>query len=86
MRIPLKMVIGTSLLVVLSNTLFAVSAHFLIGTIDLTLIYFLTVGSAAGAIIGPRLLTQTNTDHAENRIRYAYAAVMAILGMVMMIG
>lgn len=86
MRIPLKMVIGTSLLLILINTLFAVSAHLLIGKIDLTLVYFLTAGSATGAIIGPVLLTKTNTDHSENRIKYWYAAVMMALGVIMIVG
>ncbi len=85
MRIPLKMVIGTSLLLILINTLFAVGAHFLIGKIDLTLVYFLTAGSATGAIIGPGLLTKTNTDHSENKIKYWYAVVMMVLGMIMIV-
>ena len=31
MEIPLKLVIGTSLLVILANTVFAIGAHFLVG-------------------------------------------------------
>lgn len=59
MRIPFKMVIGTSLLAVLVNTIFAVGAHFIVGKIDLTLVIFLTAGSTLGAIIGPRLLAKS---------------------------
>ncbi len=86
MHIPLKIVIGTSLLIVLINTFFAVGAHFLIGKIDMTLVLFLTAGSAIGALTGPRLLTNVKTDRSENKFRYIYAAVMSILGILMIIG
>ncbi|MDA3953386.1 MAG: sulfite exporter TauE/SafE family protein [Bacteroidales bacterium] len=85
MRIPLKMVIGTSLMVVLVNTLFAVSAHFIMGRIDLTLVYFLTSGSLVGSLIGPGLLAKVKTVNSENRVRYMYALVMIIIGVLMLI-
>lgn len=85
-RMPLKLVIGTSLLVVLSNTIFAVGAHFFIGKIDLTLISFLTVGSVIGAVIGPKFLSKIKTDKSENKVRYLYAAVMVVLGILMIMG
>ncbi|HCE57751.1 MAG TPA: sulfite exporter TauE/SafE family protein [Prolixibacteraceae bacterium] len=86
LRLPLKLVIGTSLLVVLSNTIFAVGAHFLIGKIDFTLVCFLTVGSMIGAVIGPKFLSKIKTDKSENEVRYLYAAVMIVLGILMIMG
>lgn len=86
MNIPLKIVIGTSLMVVLVNTFFAVGAHFLVGQIDLTLVIFLTAGSIIGAILGPVILTNIKTDSSENNIRYIYAMVMVAIGLLMMIG
>lgn len=85
LRIPIKLVIGTSLLIVLVNTIFAIGAHFLIGQIDLTLIYFLTAGSAIGAMVGPRLLNKSMINKSENRARYWYAAVMVTLGILMIL-
>jgi uncharacterized membrane protein YfcA len=85
MRIPIKKVIGTSLLVVLMNTIFAVGAHFLIGKIDLTLVYFLTAGSTIGALTGPKLLAKVKIDRSGNKVKYGYAAVMIALGILMMI-
>jgi len=85
MHIPVKMVIGTSLLIVMVNTLFATGAHFLIGRIDLTLVYFLTSGSAIGALAGPGILAKIRTDRSGNRIRYGYAAVMLALGIIMVV-
>ncbi len=87
MRLGLKIVIGTSLMIVLVNTFFAVGAHFLIGQIDLTLVIFLTSGSAIGAVIGPLLLSNSSrVNKSENSIRYGYAAVMAIIGVLMLVG
>lgn len=86
LNVPIKMVIGTSLIIVLVNTLFAVGAHFLVGQIDLTLVYFLTAGSAIGAFAGPKLLSKSKIDKSENNARYGYAAVMVALGVLMILG
>lgn len=83
LRLPLKLVIGTSLFVVLINTVFAVGAHFLVGKTDLTLICFLSAGSVIGAIIGPKFLSKIRTEKSENKMRYLYAVVMVVLGIVM---
>ncbi|MFV0591986.1 MAG: sulfite exporter TauE/SafE family protein [Draconibacterium sp.] len=86
MEIPLKLVIGTSLLVVLANTVFAIGAHFLVGQIDLTLVLFLTGGSVIGSVLGPNLLSKMKTDKSENKARYIYAFVMVIIGVLMIAG
>ncbi len=86
LNLPIKMVIGTSLLIVLVNTTFAIGAHFLVGQIDLTLVYFLTAGSALGALSGPKLLSKSKIDKSENNARYWYAAVMVALGILMILG
>jgi len=85
LKIPFKKVIGTSLIVVLLNTVFAVSAHFLIGKIDLTLVSFLTAGSVLGAVAGPKLFSKMKLDKAEKSAGYWYAAVMVIIGVLMII-
>lgn len=85
MRIPLKMVIGTSLLVVLVNSLVATSAHFVVGQIDLSLVAFLTSGSALGAIIGTTWLARSRVEKSENNIRHVYALVMIAIGVLMIV-
>ncbi|HSH50718.1 MAG TPA: TSUP family transporter, partial [Bacteroidales bacterium] len=77
--------IGTSLMVVLSNTIFAVGAHFLIGKIDLTLVSFLTAGSIVGALIGPGFLSKIKIGNSENKVRYLYASVIIVLGILMIV-
>ncbi len=86
LEIALKMVIGTSLLIVLCNTVFAIGAHFLVGRIDLTLVCFLTAGSAIGALAGPFLLAKAKLNKAEKTAGYWYAAIMAAIGVLMIIG
>ena len=86
MKIPFKLVVGTSLLVVLVNTIFAVSAHFIVGKIDLTLVIFLTAGSTIGSILGPRLLAKTRINKSENKAKYAYAIIMVAIGILMILG
>jgi len=87
LRIPIKLVIGTSLMIVLVNTLFAIGAHVFVGHIDFTLVYFLTAGSALGAVTGPRLLAKSKKiDRSENKARYWYALVMVVIGILMIVG
>ena len=86
LHIPLKLVVGTSLLVVLVNTVFAIGAHFLVGSIDLTLVLFLTAGSAIGALLGPKILSKINVGNSENKVRYLYAMIMAAIGILMIVG
>lgn len=85
MGIPLKIIIGTSLIVVVFNTVFATVAYFFIGEIDLTLVSFLTAGSVIGAMAGPQLLSKIKLDKAEKSAGYWYAAFMIIIGVLMII-
>jgi uncharacterized membrane protein YfcA len=84
-RLPVKMVIGTSLFVLVVNTSFAVGAHFLMGQIDLTLVALLTAGSIPGALLGPVILSNIRTDNSESSIKYVYATVMVLIGILMII-
>jgi hypothetical protein len=85
MRKPVKIVIGTSLMVVMANTTSALGAHFLVGEIDLTLVYFLTAGTILGALIGPKLLKGAKLERIDGPIRLWYALGMILFGIVMII-
>ncbi len=85
MRIPLKVVIGTSLMVVMANTISSLGAHFLVGKIDLTLIYFLTAGTVIGSLLGPKLLKDVKLERIDGPIRLWYAFGMILFGIVMII-
>lgn len=85
MNLPVKLVIGTSLIIVLINAIFATGAHFLIGRIDLTIIGFLTAGSAVGAFIGARLFSRIKFEKKESKVKHIYALVIAAIGLLMIL-
>jgi uncharacterized membrane protein YfcA len=85
MRKPVKVVIGTSLMVVMANTASALGAHFLVGEIDLTLVYFLTAGTIIGSLAGPKLLKGARLERIDGPIRLWYALGMILFGIVMII-
>lgn len=83
MNIPLKKVVGTAIIIVSVNTLFAIGAYFLVGRIDMTLVLMLTAGSLIGSVLGPRALSHMEVQRSEKKIKYLYGAVMIVLGIVM---
>jgi uncharacterized membrane protein YfcA len=85
MRMPIKLVVGTSLMVSAVNNFSALGGHFLVGDIDLTLVYFLTAGAIIGALLGPRLLAGVKIGRAEGPIRIWYALGMIVFGIIMII-
>jgi len=85
MRMPIKLVVGTSLMVSTVNTFSSMGAHFLVGDIDLTLVYFLTAGTIIGALLGPRMLAGIKIGSAEGPIRLWYAFGMIVFGFLMII-
>lgn len=85
MRMPVKLVVGTSLLVSTVNTFFGLGGHFLVGDIDLTLVYFLTAGAVIGALLGPKILAGVKIGRAEGPIRIWYALGMIVFGIIMII-
>lgn len=85
MRLPIKVVVGTSLLVVMLNAIVGVGAHFVVGQIDLSLVAFLTAGSVIGALLGTKLVAKSNVEKSENNIRHIYALVMVGIGVLMIL-
>jgi len=84
-RLPVKVIAGTSLLIVFVNTVSALGAHFMVGKIDLTLVYFLTAGTIIGAFAGPRLISGVRIERSENSVRFWFALVMMAFGLLMII-
>jgi len=67
------------------NNFSAIGGHFLVGEIDLTLVFFLTSGAIIGAILGPKLLAGIKIGKTENPIRLLYALGMIVFGIIMII-
>jgi uncharacterized membrane protein YfcA len=85
MRMPLRLVIGTSLLVIFGNTFAALGAHFMVGRIDLSLVLFLTAGTVIGALLGPHFLSGVKVESAEGPVRGWYAVGMILFGIFMIV-
>ncbi|MEE4177778.1 MAG: sulfite exporter TauE/SafE family protein [Bacteroides sp.] len=85
LRMPIKMVVGTSLMIIFVNTVSALGAHFLVGEIDMTLVYFLAFGATIGAFSSPRLLAGIRIGRAEGKIKQYYALAMALVGLIMIV-
>ena len=85
MHKPVKIVIGTSLMVVMVNTASALGAHLLVGKIDLTLVYFLSAGTIIGSLVGPGLLKGVKLERVDVPIRLWYALGMILFGIIMII-
>jgi uncharacterized membrane protein YfcA len=85
MRMPVKLVLGTSLMVSAVNTFSALGGHFLVGEIDLTLVYCLTAGAIIGSLLGPKLLAGVKIGTAEGPVRLWYGIGMIAFGIIMII-
>ena len=84
-KLPIKLVAGTSLTVVFINTVSALTGHLFIGIIDLTLVWFLSAGAVIGAFTGPKLLAGVELEKREGRIRQSFAYLILAFGLIMII-
>jgi uncharacterized membrane protein YfcA len=62
-----------------------IGAHFLVGEIDLTLVYFLAGGAIFGAFAGSRFLGKVKIGRAEGHIKQWFAIALAVFGIILII-
>lgn len=79
--IPAVMVVGTSVFVLIFNSIAGVGGFYLLGRLDLTLIILLGGGAAVGAFTGPLLLKKIDPKTFENIYGPVLISVMAIFGL-----
>jgi len=84
LQLPIKLVIGTSVLIVFINALAGFGGHLIVGEIDPGLILKLGSGAAAGAFLGPRLITRIRPERNEGRIRNVFALIVMVLGIILL--
>ncbi len=80
LQLPVKVVIGTSVLIVFINAMSGFGGHLLMGEPDLQLIFLLGSGAAAGAFVGPRFLTGIRPERKEHTFRYVLCLLLILLG------
>ncbi len=83
LQFPVKLVIGTSVMIVFINALSGFGGHIFMGEIDVQLIYLLGSGAAVGAFIGPRLLAHIRPERKEGLVRYVFAVLVIIMGVLL---
>jgi uncharacterized protein len=86
LKLPIKVVIGTSVMVVFFNAVSGLGSHLVVGQVDLWLTLLLGSGAAAGAFTGPRLLTLVNLDKAEGAVRLTFILLILATGILMLTG
>ena len=79
--LPAAMVVGTSVFVLIFNSVAGIGGFYLLGRLDLTLIILLGGGAAVGAFIGPVLLKRINPKTIEKIYGPLLLSIMLIFGL-----
>ena len=79
--LPAAMVVGTSVFVLIFNSIAGVGGFYLLGRLDLTLVILLGGGAAVGAFIGPLLLKKINPKTFEKIYGPVIVGIMLIFGL-----
>ena len=83
--LPAVMVVGTSVFVLIFNSIAGIGGFYLLGRLDLTLIILLGGGAAVGAFIGPLLLKKINPKTFEKIYGPVLVSTMVIFGLGLLI-
>jgi len=85
LKFPVKLVIGTSVMIVFINAMAGFGGHILLGEVDPLLIFWLGSGAALGAFIGPRLLVSFRPEGKEGSLRYIFSAIVVAMGILLIL-
>jgi uncharacterized membrane protein YfcA len=84
--LPAAMVVGTSVFVLIFNSIAGIGGFYLLGRLNLTLIILLGGGSAVGAFIGPIMLKKINPKTFEKIYGPLIVSTMVIFGLGLIFG
>lgn len=92
LKLPVRVIAGTSLLVIFTNALSGLTSHFVLGQVDMTLVYLLASGSVVGSLAGPLLLNAINLNRVDRVIqkpgkgvKYGFIALFMISGLLIIL-
>ncbi len=85
LKFPIRLVIGTSVMIVFINALSGFGGHLILGEIDPELILWLGSGAAIGAFIGPKLLVNIKPEGKEGKLRFLFSAIIIAMGILLII-
>jgi uncharacterized membrane protein YfcA len=83
--LPAILVVGTSVFVLIFNSVAGIGGYYLLGRLDLTLIILLGGGSAVGAFIGPLILKKIDPKTLEKSYAPILVTTMLILGLALLL-
>ncbi|WP_321421692.1 sulfite exporter TauE/SafE family protein [uncultured Methanobacterium sp.] len=83
--LPAMTVVGTTVFVLIFNSLTGIGGYFLLGRLDITLIILLAGGAAVGAFIGPKLLKKINPQTFEKIYVPVILTISLVLGLAMIL-
>lgn len=81
--LPAVLVVGTSVFVLIFNSLAGIGGYFVLGRLDLTLIILLGSGAVVGAFLGPILLNRVNSVTIEKIYGPILISISLVLGTAM---
>ena len=84
--LPAVMVIGTSVFVLIFNSLAGIGGFYVLGRLNPTLIILLGGGAAVGAFIRPVLLKKINPKTFEKIYGPLLVSIMVIFGLGLLFG
>ncbi|MFA0834554.1 MAG: sulfite exporter TauE/SafE family protein [Methanobacterium formicicum] len=83
--LPAMTVVGTTVFVLIFNSLTGIGGYFLLGRLDITLIILLAGGAAVGAFIGPKLLKKINPQTFEKIYVPVILTISLVMGLAMIL-
>lgn len=84
--LPAIMVVGTTIFVLVFNSLAGISGYFVLGKLDIPLIILMGGGAVVGALIGPKLLRKIGHATIEKIYAPLLASISLVLGLTMLLG
>lgn len=85
LKLPVRLIAGTSLMVVMINTISALLGHSVVGHIDLTLVLLLTMGSVFGAWAGANLQAKVRPEKWEKQIKFVFVFIILASGVMLIL-
>jgi uncharacterized protein len=83
--LPAIMVVGTSVFVLIFNSLAGVGSYYVLGRLDLNLIILLGGGAAVGAFLGPIILKKINPKTVEKMFAPLLVSISLIFGVALLL-
>lgn len=83
--LPAIMVVGTTIFVLIFNSITGIGSYFLLGRLDVPLIILLGSGAVVGALLGPKLLKKMNPKTFEKIYGPLIMSISLILGLALIL-